>query len=358
MTQRRSNSLMLPNPDDDDEVYDIVPVPDAPSLLAQAAAAADFIARSRVFEEYHAKISANTRRRQLAGLALFAAYLADAGVPDVSADTLMAGPEAWREVKYGLVKGFQRWMIREGYAIGSINGRLSTVRKYCGLAREAGVLDEGEYTRISLISGYAKKEARNLDEQRDKTRTGHKRAGWVSLSKEQARALKDQPNTPQGRRDALLLCLLLDHGLRCGEVAELEVRHFNLRDGTFTFYRRKVDKWQTHAMTEDTRKAARTYFTRDALPVGPLLRGSRKNGTLSEAAMGTRSITGRVQTLGKELGIQKLSAHDCRHYWATSAAKAGTPTKNLQDAGGWSTAHMALQYQESAKIANEGVKLE
>jgi site-specific recombinase XerC len=43
------------------------------------------------------------------------------------------------------------------------------------------------------------------------------------LTREQADALKDQPDTPQGRRDAVLIGLMLDLGLRCGEAAGLTV---------------------------------------------------------------------------------------------------------------------------------------
>ena len=53
--------------------------------------------------------------------------------------------------------------------------------------------------------------------------------------------------------------------------------------------------------------------------------------------MTERAITKRVSALGDELGIRGLSAHDCRHYWATQAARSGTPVKNLQEAGGWNS---------------------
>jgi len=38
-----------------------------------------------------------------------------------------------------------------------------------------------------------------------------------------------------------------------------------------------------------------------------------------------RAITKRVATLGRAFGVARLSAHDCRHYWATDAARNGTP---------------------------------
>jgi len=84
--------------------------------------------------------------------------------------------------------------------------------------------------------------------------------------------------------------------------------------------------------------------------------GSRKGGIL-QGAMSDRAITDRVRVLGERLGIEGLSAHDCRHYWATSAIKGGTDIKSLQDAGGWSSPAMPLRYAASGKVANKGVKL-
>ena len=97
------------------------------------------------------------------------------------------------------------------------------------------------------------------------TRKGAKKAQTVSLTPEQAARLKAQPDTPQGRA-TLLPCLLLDHGLRVGEVAGLAVRDFDLAVGELRFYRPKVDKIQSHRLTADTLVAARAYWSQRAGP--------------------------------------------------------------------------------------------
>ena len=254
------------------------------------------------------------------------------------------------------MQGFVAWQVTAGYAIGSINVRLATVKAYCKLALQAGAIPPEAFAMIKTVAGYRHAEGRHVDEARPVTRKGAKKAEAVTITPELAMRLKRQPNTAQGHRDALILCLLLDHGLRVGELASLQVVHFHLRAGTFTFYRSKVDKTQTHQLTPDTRAAARAYLKQDAPATGPLLRGSRKGGEL-QGAMTTRAITGRVEALGAAVGIEGLSAHDCRHYWATTAMRAGTDIKALQDAGGWASPAMPLRYAESARIANQGVKL-
>jgi integrase len=141
-----------------------------------------------------------------------------------------------------------------------------------------------------------------------------------------------------------------------GELAILTVDGFDVQAGTFTFYRPKVDKVQTHRMTADTLRAALAYLRHDAPPERALLCGSRKGGRL-EGAMSARAINARVGALGRAIGLDDLSPHDCRHYWATQAIRSGTDIKSLQDAGGWTSPAMPLRYAESAVIANEGVRL-
>src|SRR5436305_6952877 len=165
---------------------------------------------------------------------------------------------------------------------------------------------------IKMVSGYRHKEGRNVDQKREVTRVGNKKAEAVQITVEQARALKGQPDTPQGRRDAFLLCLLLDHGLRCGEIAKLRWANVNLDEETLTFYRKKVDAIQTHELTKETRKALRRYLPDVvARPPDFLLAGSRRSGRL-EGRMSERAITARVNTLGERIGVHQLSAHDGR----------------------------------------------
>ena len=324
------------------------------SPLAQAGQVANAYASQNVFREYQERRAYNTLRRQQNDLDLFSKYLADAGVMVDSAD-LYADPETWRYITFGLVDGFKRWMLQQCYAVGSVNVRLATIKRYAELATRAGVMDTANYAQIKLVQGYTHKEGRNLDIMRGVSRTGDKKAESVSISKEQAAALKEQPDTPQGKRDALLVCLLLDHGLRCGEIASLMISSINLSTGTLTFYREKVDKVQIHDLTRDTWVAA-TRYIETCKPEGRLLMGSYKGGAM-HGAIGARAITARARVLGERVGLVSLSAHDGRHYWATAAIRGGTDIKSLQDAGGWKSPIMALRYADSNSIANKGVKL-
>jgi integrase len=339
-------------------------------------------AAANTFDDYVARKSENTKRAQRSDLAVWGRYLYavtnGTALPDV--DALLTTPSAWEGVTWGLVKGFVKWMLAEGYAIGTINRLLATVRIYCKLALQAGVIDATEAALISTVKGYGGQDAVNRDKERSNanvpTRQGTKKAKHVSLTDEQVKVLKAQPDTPQGRRDALLMALLLDHGLRVGEVAILTVDSVDLTPvawakpkdpkeespkptGHLEFYRPKVDKTQRHHLTPDTHDALVAYMLHDAPDRGALLfRQSVKGGQLKTGSgISERNLTERVRTLGKRIGIPNLSAHDCRHTWARRAVKGKTDAFALRDAGGWASLAMPSRYVEAAAIANERVTL-
>ena len=323
--------------------------------LESAGQVANIVAAQHIFADYTSRKSLNTLRNQRAGLTLFSSFIKESGVQNVSAEALMHNPQSWRGVTWGLVEGFLRWQLGKGYSIGSINNRLSAVKVYAKLASKAGAISADEYVHIKAVNGYSQKEGKRVDERRDVSRVGRKKAEHVTLTVEQARRLKQQPDTPVGKRDTFLMCLLLDHGLRCGEVARLNVDEFDLQRGELEFYRPKVDKTQIHQLTSDTLRALLAYLPH-APEFGRILRGSRKGGKLT-GNMSEQAITLRVQTLGKRAGIWGLSAHDCRHFWATDAARNGTDAFVLRDAGGWSSIAMPSRYVESAEVVNKKVKL-
>lgn len=340
---------------------DLIPLPsDSPMVIAGQAA--NKAAARALFVDYRTHKAANTTRRQDADLALFAEYLQAAGLPvgDFAED-----PKAWQGVTWGIVEAFVKWQLLNGYAVESVNVRLSTIKTYARLALKAGALDVSEYAMIRTVLGYGFKEAKRVDETRKAKgldcRRGTKKAHAVIITDEQAAQLMAQDNSPQGKRDAFILCLMIEHGLRVGEVEGLQVGSMDLRNRRMTFYREKVSKVQTHRLTDRTLEAARAYM-KHAPKDGSLWRasaekreGKAKAGKLTTQGISERAINKRVELLGRKIGIENLSPHDLRHYWATNASRKGTPVKNLQEAGGWNSPAMPLHYIEAEQVANDGV---
>jgi integrase len=344
----------------------IAPADLLPRIDPRAAFAADDQAASTAFADYRGRVDDDTLRRQEADLALFAYFLgAVKAIPPAQVAAFGARlpfhADAWANVTHGLVTAFLRWQLQEGYAVGSINVRLATVRRYCALANAAGVVPGEALALIRTVRGYSGRQARSIDTQRRRsatpTRVSTKKEHARILSAEQVRALKQQPDTPQGRRDALLICLLADLGLRVGELASLQAEAIDLARGTLTFYREKVHTTQTHRLSRDIVAAAEAYLASDGLPSGQLLRGSRKNGELW-GTMSVRAIRERVAILGERIGVGDLSPHDLRHSWATRAARGSSDPFALRDAGGWSSLSMPSRYVQSNAISNERISLD
>lgn len=352
------------------QVDQAVLIVDQVPRVALASQVADARAREDVLERYRERRTAQTLRRQRADIALFERYLAAMGAPVVDmADNLAR----WSYITFGLVEGFVRWQMQEGYAIGSINVRLNTIRMYTTLAMQAGYLSAEARALIYTVRQLKAVEGRNVDEKRVQggittRKEGSKKADAVVIAPFLCRQLKDVLRAQEddlARRDLLLICLLADQGLRCGEVAQLKADCFDMGRGTMTFYRHKVHKTQTHYLTDDTARAALSYFERFH-PTLSLFEGDRRTekvlsdgrvrpGKRREDGLDDTSINLRVRQLGRLIGVPNLAPHDLRHSWATEHARKGVNVKALQQAGGWSSPTMPLHYVQESEIANEGL---
>ena len=335
---------------------DLATVDDRVRVAGEAANAA---ATAYAFADYTSRKAANTLTAQRADLRLFSEYLAEAVGAVRTPEDLQAEAAAWLGVTWGIVAAFVPWLLARGLAHSSISRALTTVKTYARLAHKAGAIDSDNALRIRSVLAYSGKEAKRVDEARAQagtpTRKGHKKGEATRITDDQAKALKGQPDTPQGRRDALLMALLLDHGLRESELEHVTMSAIDLAAGTFTFYRPKVDKVQTHKLSTATLRALRAWVDNGHAPdAGPILRGSRKGGELLDTPMSLSAIRQRVRALGEAAGVAGLSPHDCRHYWATRWA-GKVDLLRLQEAGGWSSLEMPRRYVAWAAIANEGM---
>lgn len=325
-------------------------LPGQPEMaIEEAAQAAEAAREHHLLRTYQEERSAETLERQAYDLALFARYLESVYTRhgDFYSDL-----EAWRHVNAGLVDGFKQWMKREGYAIGSINVRLATVKAYCKIAHDARIIGTSEYVRIRGVLGIPHKSAVHVDKKRAATRREY--AGHATVKKSHAVAIPDEallklkfPDTGAlSVRDSLLMCLLLDHALRVGEIAILKKTQINLTTRLLTFDRPKVSlEEQRHELKDDTLAAALLY-----LPTIP-----QEQESLFDLAV--TSIQERVKLIGQLSGLDGLSPHDCRHSAADRAARNGATLQELMEFGGWTNAQTAMRYLRRQEISNKNIKL-
>ena len=372
-TEQLSDSTVVPA-----DERGLRPFPNTP--LQTAGQIANQAAGNAIFRRYLSQKSANTLKRHGRDLELFAEYLLDIGIMPENGADFQTNPQAWRGVTWGIVEGFIAWLLNEGYATATVNARLSTVKVYTQMAMKAGTIPQEEGLLIQTVKGFSRAGAANVDAQRSQTRIKEvtyaykpddqpksvvvtrrstKKPRPIALTPPDAELLRQVRNeSPQAVRDALLMSLLLDHGLRASELALLKASDIDLASGTLTFFRPKVKgtahEWTTHKLTVVCRNLCQTYLNSHyppaLLPDGVLiltstrLKRNGEGGQLKPKGLNRVRISERVAWLGKRIGLAKLSAHDCRHFCATQMAKKGYSVDELMAWFGWTSAQTAVRY--------------
>jgi site-specific recombinase XerC len=142
------------------------------------AALAEEYSRATRLTRYQEGLRDETIRRQKTDLLTFARFLASIGT---SAGDFYNDLNAWQGLRAGLLEAFIEWQKLQGYSIGTINVRLATVKAYCHLAYDTGILDVNTHTHIQGVKGIQRKQARNIDARRGRSRVGYKKAQAVDI---------------------------------------------------------------------------------------------------------------------------------------------------------------------------------
>lgn len=272
-----------------------------------------------------------TVEHQRAHLRRFARFLATrpSGVPvrmGVAADDLDSRPAAWAGMTRALAEEYLAWQVAEGYTIGGINVGLAIMRGYVRRAREAGALQAGVAKDILEVPQFRSADVADLD---DRPARGQRWGPAPDAAMADAVArLKGQPDTPEGRRDAVIICVLADCGLRPNELVRVRLMDviqagIGLRP-TIAFRTGSSAEAQTRPMPADTAAAIERYLCLDRLHLASDLQESLlvqvRHGHTVPVALSTQAIRMRVRIMGEVCGIAGLSPFDCRRTWAAGLA--------------------------------------
>lgn len=310
--------------------------------------------------------SNSTITRHLQELDYFGQYLAD---PDVlpSKNTPvthnnMQQPSHWRTVTATDIDNYKAYLTYvRGLRTTTISQVVYIIRSYARLAYDADAISIEELTRIEHIKGISGGEANHIDEHRQKTsdRDRHNVGGNVTtLSKRQVAMLKfNHPETLQGKRDALLFCILLDHGLRISDAIALTTDSIDMTEHMIHVTTKKTGVSLNLRMTDDVYNAFAEYF-RLFTPIegGSIWTGVNKHGT-AQGTWGKHSAQMEITKVAESFGIPNLSAHDLRHCWTDRAIEGGSDLVSVQQAGGWKSLQMVGRYATKKAVSNSGVKL-
>ena len=293
----------------------------------------------------------NTEIRYKKELRHFSEFLDTCGYHNEGMET----PQEWKYITFGIVDGYKQYLLLKGYSVNSVNQTLYIIRRYCKQATKAGFIPVDELGKIQLIEGVKCSEAPHVDEKRDVTRLSTKKKTATEISEEKVYQLKNQqPETLKGKRDALLLAILLDMGLRESEVVTLTWSSIDIETRVMEWYRKKTNNRGRELISKDVENAYRAY--RDALTeAGEELSGSlwvtvSKSGKITGKGLSIDAVKLLVKTAGEAVGIENLSPHDLRHSMATRAYLADIPVISIQRRLGHSSASTTERYIDTEKL--------
>ena len=227
----------------------------------------------------------------------------------------------------------QEWKAgMEGLAPSSINVRLSAVRKLVSEARRNGMLGVEEAATLTDIP--------NVRQQ------GTRLGNW--LTREQARELLAVPDrsTLKGKRDYVILALLVGCALRRKELASLSTEDIQLRENRWVLIDLvgKGRRIRTVAVPLWVKHGINTWMTAAAIEDGRLLRSIRKGGKKIGEGLSDWAVWSVVEQSAKQIGIERFGAHDLRRTCAKLCRKSGGDLEQIKFLLGHSSIQTTERY--------------
>jgi integrase len=231
----------------------------------------------------------------------------------------------------------------------TINVRLSAIRKLVGEAR-----------RNEMIS---LEEAANLTDVPNVRQKGARLGNW--LTREQAKELLAVPDrsTLKGKRDYVIIALLVGCALRRRELATLNIEDIQLREGRWVIIDLlgKGGRIRTVAVPIWVKQGINAWMTAAKIEEGRLLRPVSKSGKILRDELGDWAIWSVVEQSSKQIGIEHFGAHDLRRTCAKLCRKNGGDLEQIKFLLGHSSIQTTERYlgseQEIAIAVNDNLGL-
>jgi integrase len=167
----------------------------------------------------------------------------------------------------------------------------------------------------------------------------------------------------RAKRNAAVLALVADSGMRIGEVPWIDLHHLITDangdyvavtvggdDGSHT----KTAKGREVPVSARANRYLRRYVRHRGTDPGPLFIGREAHTNDPTGRMTTRALQEVVKRATKRVGVE-LSPHDLRREWTAEMHRAGASNDDIKLAGGWSKSETMLLYAgQAAGLAAAG----
>ena len=231
----------------------------------------------------------------------------------------------------------------------TINVRLSAIRKLIGEARRNGMIGREEADNLTDIPNVRQK--------------GTRLGNW--LTREQAKELLAVPDrsTLKGKRDYVIIALLVGCALRRRELASLMIEDIQLREGRWVIIdlRGKGGRIRTVAVPIWVKQGIEAWTAAAKIDKGRLLLPLSKSGKIVGDELGDWAIWSVVEQSSKQIGIEHFGAHDLRRTCAKLCRKSGGDLEQIKFLLGHSSIQTTERYlgsdQEIVVAVNDNLGL-
>ena len=203
----------------------------------------------------------------------------------------------------------------------TVNIRLSAMRSLVAEARRGGMLSSEDAAALTDIP--------NIKQ------AGARLGNW--LTREQAKELLAVPDrsTLKGKRDYVILALLVGCALRRTELAELEVETIQQREGRWVLadLEGKGRRIRTVAVPIWVKNAIDAWTSAAGVKDGRLLRPILKGGKVRKVkgeSLSDWAVWSVVEQSAKQIGIERFGAHDLRRTCAKLCRKNGGDLEQIK----------------------------
>jgi site-specific recombinase XerD len=237
-----------------------------------------------------------------------------------------------------VVQEYRSTLDAGGLSPASINLRLSAIRKLAEEAAENGLLDRSAALGIAAI--------------RNVRQAGTRVGKWLTL--EQSRAMLAAPDTDtlEGKRDRAILAVLLGCGLRRSELAALDLRQLQERDGRWLIIdlAGKGRRIRTVPCPPFVWTALVDWLHGGSITHGSVFRCIRSARPLSE-----RMVWHVVDKYARRTGIGPLAPHDLRRTCARLCRESGGELEQIQFLLGHASIQTTERYLGSRQNLRDAV---
>ena len=152
---------------------------------------------------------------------------------------------------------------------------------------------------------------------------------------------------PTAARDAAILLVLVDAGLRASELCDIEMRHYDRKTGRVLIEKGKGRKQRVVYVGQSAQRALWRYVQRRGTlaATDPLFESSRRGGPMDRD-----SLRKLINRLGARAGVAGATPHRFRHTFAINFLRNGGNMAALQDLLGHASMEMVRRYAHLAEV--------